>query len=98
MLGGAGILTRLDQRALLVYCNTWSYYREAEKKLSKEGMTLYSHNGSPIQNPSATVMHTARKDLMKLLAEFGMTPSSRTRVHALVEEDKDELSLFAAEA
>jgi len=45
LLSGAGILTRIDQRSLLLYCNTWSYYREAEKKINKEGFTLTTHNG-----------------------------------------------------
>lgn len=46
------------------------------------------------RNPAIAIMETARKDLLRLLVEFGMTPSSRTRVQALPNGPKDELGDF----
>ena len=93
LLKGCGILTRVDVRILQLYCDTFSIYREAIKDYSKNGPTIYTSYGNPIQNPAAGVMHKARADMLKYLQELGMTPSARTRVHALP-EDQDELSLF----
>ena len=88
LLDGARILTSVDQKILLIYCNTWSVYREAEKNIVKNGFYETLDNGYPAQNPAVSVMHTARKDLIRLLVELGMTPAARTRIHVLPEAER----------
>ena len=94
LLAGVGILTRIDGKQLALYRDTWSMYRESMKKLSEQGVTLYTDNGNPIQNPYVAISHRTRADMLKMLDSFGMNPSARTKIHAAPTGPMDELSLF----
>ncbi len=94
LLDGVGIITRVDVKCLLLWCNTWSQYRESDKALVKNGVIMLTNNGSPIQSPHVNIVNNCRATMLKLLAEMGLTPSSRTKVHALPVEMKDKASLF----
>jgi P27 family predicted phage terminase small subunit len=54
----------------------------AKKKMFEEGVTLTSPNGYTIPSPSFTVASKAFKQMQSLWVEFGMTPSSRSRIKA----------------
>lgn len=76
----AGLLTRLDRTALALYCQTFSRWVEAETKVRTKGAVIRTANGYPIQNPWLNVATSAAKDLKGFLVEFGLTPSSRSRL------------------
>ena len=42
--------------------------------------------GVPMQNPALSIANKAMQEMTKLLAEFGMTPSSRSKVAAVFEK------------
>jgi len=46
------------------------------------GMIVKSPKGYPIQNPFLAIANKAQRTCMDILTEFGMTPSSRTRVQS----------------
>jgi len=48
----------------------------------KFGVMVKSPTGFPMQSPYLAVANRAMEQIRALLAEFGMSPSSRTRVHA----------------
>lgn len=75
-----GILARVDRAALAAYCRCWSLWVEAENQLRKFGAVIRTSKGYPIQNPYLGIANTAIDQMRKFLTEFGMTPSSRTRV------------------
>ena len=85
----AGLLTALDRAALSAYCTAVAQWREAERALARmaaldpvtKGMLVKTSNGNPIQNPMLGIANTARRDMVRFAAEFGMTPSARSRVH-----------------
>jgi P27 family predicted phage terminase small subunit len=77
-----GILTRIDRAALSAYCSAWSRWVEAENNLRKTGTLIKTPSGYPIQNPYLGIANTAIDMMRKFLTEFGMTPSSRSRIHA----------------
>lgn len=96
MLQSAGVLTRMDQLALAMLCESWSAWRDATNKVKKYGPLIKSpKTGIPMLSPYYIVMHRSHEQVRSLLAEFGMTPSSRTRVQA-APQPKPRSRLFEA--
>ena len=77
-----GVIARIDRSALAMYCMAWSRWVAAEAVLENEGPVLTGAQGGTYQNPQLSVANGAMEQMRKILVEFGMTPSSRSRVHA----------------
>ena len=75
-----GVLTEMDDIALIGLCQSWAEYLEATEQASKTGMLVKSPSGYPIFNPYVTLANQALKWVKSFLTEFGMTPSLRCRV------------------
>jgi len=80
-----GVLTKIDRNALTRYCQTWSRWKKAELFIQKNGevYTLKDDAGKIKiiqQFPQVSIANKAGQALTKLEAEFGMTPSSRSRI------------------
>jgi P27 family predicted phage terminase small subunit len=75
-----GLVTEIDGAALALYCQAWARWVEAEQNLARFGVVIKSPNGFPIQSPYLAIANKAMDQMTKLLTEFGMSPSSRTRV------------------
>lgn len=45
------------------------------------GLLAYTSNGNVVQNPLIGIMNKAKGDMVKFAAEFGMTPSARSRIN-----------------
>jgi len=76
-----GLLTGVDTAALAAYCMAYSRWAAAEKSLQKFGPVIKSpKSGYPIQNPFLGVANVAMDQMRKFATEFGLTPSSRTRL------------------
>jgi P27 family predicted phage terminase small subunit len=82
MLQRLGLLTEADLDAFCLYCQTFARWKAAEKKLLEFGMVVKStsHNGFPIVSPYLQIANKAQQQATKMLIEFGLTPSSRSRV------------------
>lgn len=90
-LAGCGLLTRIDRAALALYCEAWGRWVEAEASLRKYGVVIKAPSGFPMQSPYLAIANKAMEQMRMMLGEFGMSPSSRTRVHAApVVDDGDE--------
>ena len=63
-----------------MYCQAFGRWAEAEKKAALAGMIVKTKAGGLVQNPYLGIANRAGKQARELLVEFGMTPSSRTRV------------------
>ena len=77
-----GLLARIDRAALAAYCQAWGRWIEAEEALRMYGTMVKSPSGFPMQSPYLAVANKSLEQMRNWLTEFGMTPSSRTRVHA----------------
>jgi len=77
-----GLLSDIDRAALAAYCVAYSRWVLAEQKLNEQGFTIETTNGNIIQNPIVGIANQAMEHMRKFLVEFGMTPSSRTKVSA----------------
>jgi P27 family predicted phage terminase small subunit len=90
-LHALGLLTAVDVPMLAVYCTSYERWRTALSLLNQleandpvmKGLLIKSRDRGAVRNPLlAVVRHEA--DTMRLLAaEFGFTPSARSRIHAV---------------
>ena len=94
VLKAAGVLTPADRGALAAYCQAWARWVEAERKIETEGMVTTTPSGYEMQSPWVGIANKALELMRAFAAEFGMTPSSRTRVRA--EKPEHERSLAEA--
>lgn len=88
----AGLLTRVDRAALAAYCQAYSRWTHASRELDGEPLTLVTASGYRYPNPLLGIQNNALETMRKFMTEFGMTPSSRSRVKAeKVDDEPDEL-------
>jgi P27 family predicted phage terminase small subunit len=76
-----GLLTKIDGPALSAYCVCWARWIEAEDSVRSEGPVVLTKTGYPIQSPWLAIAVNAMKQMISILTEFGMTPSSRARIN-----------------
>ncbi len=82
------LLAPCDVAALAAYCMAYSRWRQAERAIAEMakrdmltgGLMIKTHNGNAIQNPLVGTANKAASDMVRYAAEFGMTPSARTRI------------------
>ena len=79
-LSELNLLTEMDRSALAAYCQAYSRWVEAENGIKKSGLVVETTNGNVIQSPLVGIANTALDMMRKFLVEFGMTPSSRSRI------------------
>lgn len=91
-LHDARILTKLDLSSLELVCVTYARWRKAAEELDyclsfsgpklSGGLLIQSTMGGISANPLIKIESNLADLLRKLLVEFGMTPSARSRVRA----------------
>ncbi len=85
-LAALGLLTRIDRAALAAYCEAWATWLDAIEKVQRHGPVVKApDSGFPMQSPYLSVANQAQKQMRAYLVEFGMTPSSRTRISTVPE-------------
>jgi len=80
VLYGGKILKEVDRTALFAYCLTFQKWLHAERKIRTKGIFQTTPNGYQQISPWVTVSGRCLKQMTALMAEFGMTPSSRSRL------------------
>lgn len=90
-----GLLSQLDRAALAMYCSAWGRWIDAERKLEEGGTVVKSPSGYPIQNPYLAVASGAAKQMFRMLAEFGLSPSARCSLDLVPNQPQSTLALFA---
>lgn len=73
------VLTEADGVAIGVYCRIHSRYVRA-LEACKDDLTISTGTGSSKPHPALTIAERCEVALYRALAEFGLTPSSRTRI------------------
>lgn len=97
-----GVLAEIDRAALAAYCQAYGRWAQAEKALKQMaerdhltgGLMIKTSNGNAIQNPLVGTANKAASDMMRYAAEFGMTPSARSRITATPPEQEDRDEFF----
>jgi P27 family predicted phage terminase small subunit len=93
-LRDAGVLTSLDSAALALYCEAFSRWMHANEQIAKFGPVVKAPSGFPVQSPFLAITNKAHEQMTKLLIEFGMTPSSRSRVTKAPSGEQDQYAGF----
>jgi len=86
-----GVLTTADVDALAVLCETEAEFWDAREDVKTGGARLevFTESGSKwVANPSVAIASDAFKRAKSMMVEFGLTPSSRTRVKAQPKPEK----------
>lgn len=92
LLRDAGVLTSIDRTALAAFCMCYSRWIEAEQHVRRDGCVISGSTGSPVMNPYVRVAAQALDQMRALMSDFGMTPSSRSRLKTeSVSEEGDDL-------
>lgn len=100
LLDEIGVLTKIDALALEVLCEAYADYLAARVDLKGFGSNYYmtvNQTGGVMHraHPAVAVMQDADRRIKAWLAEFGMTPSARTRVKGETgDEEKDPAAAY----
>lgn len=83
----SGLVTSADVSVLAAMCAAYGRWRKAHAALAKVGdvITMPSRYCQP--HPYVAIEQRARKDFIAAAAEFGLSPSARSRVHVAPKAD-----------
>ena len=93
-LQSSGIATIVDVKALTAYCKAWCNWIAETRIAEKEGSVVTGGMGGPVINPHIRIANDYFKQLLSLWREFGMTPSSRSRIHAETDKPDDDYEVW----
>jgi P27 family predicted phage terminase small subunit len=89
-----GLLTKMDRSALEQYCVCYGRWIDVEKEIQEHGTIELSEKGVPFISPRVNLSSMMMKQMRSYLSEFGMTPSSRTRLNVDKPTEEDEFDTF----
>ena len=89
------VMTELDAGALARYVVIWRRWLAAEAEVKRRGPVVKTVGGNIIQHPFLAVANKCLTQLGQIESEFGLTPSSRTRIRmAAPAETRDPFEDF----
>jgi P27 family predicted phage terminase small subunit len=80
MLHNLGVLTSADIIALALLVDALAQYIGAKEDIAQRGDTQVSESGYECPRPSVAIRNKSVETVVKILAHFGMTPSSRSSI------------------
>jgi P27 family predicted phage terminase small subunit len=81
LLDRLGVLAETDRDAMITYCETFAIWQDAINHIKRDG-AVEKIKGIPTVSPYMRIAQNTLHQLRALLVEFGLTPSSRSRVAA----------------
>ncbi|HEY4941413.1 MAG TPA: phage terminase small subunit P27 family [Rhizomicrobium sp.] len=98
-LAAMGVIARIDFAVVQIAAEAYSAWRRAEEVVERmraadattQGLLMRMPGGSVVANPAIYIAASARRDLLKALAEIGLTPSARAHLEAVPDEGSDEI-------
>ena len=85
MLADLGVMTTADVDAFELMATHFGIAIDAAKRIRKEGLTREDDDGIERKHPLLQVLRDNSTAFRAYAVEFGMTPSSRSRVHLAAE-------------
>jgi len=80
LLAAQKCLTEWDRSLIAAYCFEWGVYVQLCKTVKIEDISLETILGNRMANPLFNARNKALKNMKEIATEFGLTPSSRTRL------------------
>ena len=78
-------MTELDGDALALYCEAWATWKDATVKLNTGQAAIIekAENGRESRSAYMVIQEKAYIQMRQMLAEFGLSPATRSKVQAL---------------
>jgi len=89
-----GVLAKVDRAALAAYCRWWAVFAKASEELDNFGLMQTAQSGYEAPSGWLALMKQASEQMHKFATEFGMTPSSRSRLKVTPPPKQDEFETF----
>lgn len=89
-----GLLQSVDVSAVELLCESYAQWKAAAQVLQEHGQTFTTPNGYVQQRPEVAIAQKNAKLVKELCAEFGLTPSSRSRINLKLPEGDDGFDDF----
>lgn len=89
VLDTLGLLTAVDRAALAAYCTAWALVVDAAQEIQAFGLLVEGQKGERVKNPAIQVLRDATATCKGFCAEFGLTPSARSRMTAPGAQEPD---------
>lgn len=89
-----GLLACIDRAMLVMWCETWAMFVEADRDIRAEGSTFTTDTGYEGPRPSVGIRFKAIEKLSQLSARFGMSPSDRAKMSAPPMEEENDFAKF----
>ena len=95
-----GLLTVVDGEMLSKYCQLWSRWVDAEKKIALSGPVLrHEKTGLFYPNPYVAIAFKSVDAMRRIGVEFGLSPSSRARIEVPPQaRELDDMERFLGKA
>lgn len=97
-LYNSGVLTAAEQSIFAAYCQAYSRWVQAERKIQQLGdLVVKTRNGHQIPNPYLPVANKAMEQMRGFANELGLTPSARARINSVNDDSgktKNPFELF----
>lgn len=90
----AEVLRITDMHNVEAFCIAYDNYRQAQREIVKEGVTVMGGNGNLAKNPALTTINEAMKQMAMFGSMLGLDPSSRQRLTGI--GDKKKTNSFAS--
>jgi P27 family predicted phage terminase small subunit len=81
------LLTEADMMTFESYCINVNILVAAQVDIEENGMTVRGDRGGRVRNPAVVAVGQATTAIRAFAAEFGMSPSSRSRIKLPTEDD-----------
>jgi P27 family predicted phage terminase small subunit len=89
-LGPQELLKNSDYGILLLYVHAWSQYFAA-KRLADASLLIKNPQTEVVhRNPAVSIMAETRRDLIRIGAELGLSPSAEQRFRAALSGNSDD--------
>ena len=77
-----GVLTEVDMAVFAGYCQAYARWKEAEEFITQHGTIVRTPSGYWQTVPQVSIAQTYLKIMNRFAEQFGLTPSSRSRIIA----------------
>ena len=84
------VVTDIDNYALAILATAIAELFEIQALLDEGGIIMEGRNGYPVVSPYFRAYNQKQDQVRRMLIEFGMTPSSRTRVGTTESNDEGD--------
>lgn len=85
----------MNLRGTAAYCGAYGLWAEATEAIQKYGTMVKSPSGYPIQSPYVAIANRQAEIMMRIAAEFGFTPASRSRISTPASPERTLFDLVA---